>query len=367
MATAFYSTRPDNGPTTLPPSVHVNLYPRGLPISELDFKDTRYPTLASPAQLNRRSSGMLLETSGRNPWENRPQTADSSIRSLPDTPGATWSNLQRRGEVEARERVGSPQPPQQFHMKQQAQQQQQQHQQQQYPFYQSAVSYALPPGPTHRAVEGYNLDDTSRVPSRASGDIKTAELDSARFVSGGRPLSSHRQQTPGEALSQERHFSVLPRHPPLPGAVAGASPVNSFNVNTPSHSPLPHSPTYNPSLGIPISPKPRAYAQHPTYVTPQSAPNPLNTVYSPAPPPQEEVCVECAMRDQDMADVDVTTPGIWERESDAAFNDLVRREQEDEAGGVVTLDPSRPRAKGGRLTEQNLKIWLSIVSVLVSA
>jgi hypothetical protein len=67
------------------------------------------------------------------------------------------------------------------------------------------------------------------------------------------------------------------------------------------------------------------------------------------------------MRDQDMIDVDVTSPGIWERESDAMFEELKHRELEDEANGIVNEDPSRPRVRGGRLTEQNLKMWLSVV------
>lgn len=93
---------------------------------------------------------------------------------------------------------------------------------------------------------------------------------------------------------------------------------------------------------------------------------PVNPVYSPPqppqlPPPAEEVCVECAMRDQEMADVDVTSPGVWERASDAAFEELKRRELEDEMNGVVSSDLTRPRIRGGRLTEQNLRLWLSIV------
>lgn len=69
------------------------------------------------------------------------------------------------------------------------------------------------------------------------------------------------------------------------------------------------------------------------------------------------------MRDQDMADVDVTSPGVWERASDVLFEELMERELQDEANGVVVVDDSsRPKARGGRLTEQNLKIWLSVVS-----
>ena len=56
------------------------------------------------------------------------------------------------------------------------------------------------------------------------------------------------------------------------------------------------------------------------------------------PPPhlvqQPEVCVECMMRDRDMADVDVTGHGMWERESDAEFEEVMRAEQEGEYGSA---------------------------------
>jgi len=69
------------------------------------------------------------------------------------------------------------------------------------------------------------------------------------------------------------------------------------------------------------------------------------------------------MRDQDMADVDVTSAGVWERASDGLFEELKQRELEDEANGVVVDKPTRPRIKGGRLTEQNIKLWLSVVRI----
>jgi hypothetical protein len=71
------------------------------------------------------------------------------------------------------------------------------------------------------------------------------------------------------------------------------------------------------------------------------------------------------MRDQDMADVDVTSPGVWERDSDVLYEDLLHREREEKLSGVVNTDPSRPRAIGGRLTEPNLRIWLSVVSSIL--
>jgi hypothetical protein len=61
------------------------------------------------------------------------------------------------------------------------------------------------------------------------------------------------------------------------------------------------------------------------------------------------------LRDQDMASVDVASPGVWERASDVLFEELMERELQDEANGVVVVDDSsRPKAIGGCLTEQNL-------------
>ncbi|KAJ7703200.1 hypothetical protein B0H17DRAFT_94477 [Mycena rosella] len=208
----------------------------------------------------------------------------------------------------------------------------------------SVVSYALPPGAARRVVERYSLEDTAqRAPSRASAETRPTALESNQD-----PPNPLLRQSP----SQELPASLLPsapRHPALP-AGAGSSRTGLPNF-TPPIMPLSASPGYNP----PVSPNPRAYAHQPTYITPPPAPRPVAL----STPPQEEVCVECAMRDQDMIDVDVTTPGVWERESDAVFEDLLRRELEDEASGVVVDDPSRPPARGGLLTEQNLKAWLS--------
>lgn len=94
-----------------------------------------------------------------------------------------------------------------------------------------------------------------------------------------------------------------------------------------------------------------------------------------APVVVEEVCIECMMRDRDMADVDVTGSGVWERESDVWYNELVRKEEEEEVRARVEgLPPpsqnpngkQRPRAKGGFLTEENLKVWLTLVSSSIS-
>jgi len=123
---------------------------------------------------------------------------------------------------------------------------------------------------------------------------------------------------------------------------------------------------YSPAMAVPVtvSPNPRVQAQQPTYITPTPAPKPINPVFTTQPLPAEEVCVECAMRDQDMADVDVTSPRVWARESDAHYEDLLRRELEEEAMGVPHQELQRPRARGGRLTEANLKLWLTMVRLI---
>ncbi|KAJ6593900.1 hypothetical protein B0H19DRAFT_1092649 [Mycena capillaripes] len=217
----------------------------------------------------------------------------------------------------------------------------------------STVSYALPPGAAaRRVVERYSLDDPSpRAPSRASAETRLTIQESIQDPAKAQdPAKTTLRQSP----SQDLPASLLPsapRHPALPALGVGASSSKPGTPTYPPIMPLSASPGYNP----PVSPNPRAFAQQPTYIT-AAAPNPIAL----STPPQEEVCVECAMRDQDMIDVDVTSPGIWERESDVMFDELMRRELEDEANGVVADDPSRPRARGGLLTEQNLKVWLSV-------
>ena len=153
--------------------------------------------------------------------------------------------------------------------------------------------------------------------------------------------------------------SASPRHPSYPTAGIGAGPSSSSQSPI---VPLSAGPAYNAAImQIPISPKTRAYPQHPTYITPTTSPA-MQPSFSPPQVPKEEICVECAMRDQDMADVDVTSPGVWDRESDILYEELCRREAEEDVSGRSSSDNhSRPRAKGGRLTEENLRFWLSIV------
>ncbi|BGP57516.1 hypothetical protein JCM8202_002234 [Rhodotorula sphaerocarpa] len=70
---------------------------------------------------------------------------------------------------------------------------------------------------------------------------------------------------------------------------------------------------------------------------------PNSALVLPNPPPhlvpQPEICVECMMRDRDMADVDVTTPGVWDRASDIDYEEQMRweaEEQQSHSGGSGT-------------------------------
>lgn len=119
------------------------------------------------------------------------------------------------------------------------------------------------------------------------------------------------------------------------------------------------------SIRMPPSSNPRAVPQSPKYV---NAPTngTQSPIYAKHHIPREEVCLECAMRDQDMADVDATSPGVWERDSDVHYNDLIRSEEEAISNGI-SLPEDRPRSTGDMLTVTNLKVWLSIVRVFLSA
>ncbi|KAG6830165.1 hypothetical protein H0H92_001894 [Tricholoma furcatifolium] len=315
-------------------------------MTELDFQDSRYP---APINVNsQRTSTLLFSGMDRSGWDSLSTGNDTGQRtnhegsSPRDAATSTWGTEQRThqdaqllqlppsrtsatsADIQS---IGSQSLSQSLSQEPSR----------------NTLSYAPSPG-TRRVIERYSLDDNPQQPSsRASANVISVPntYDTKNTVS----LSPTAQPAP------------LP-----PGARRSISPsagIGAYGRSTNEYPimPLSASPSYDP----PVAPKHRAYAQQPTYITPPTTPTPIKTVYSPRPPPQEEVCVECAMRDEEMADVDVTSPGVWDRESDAAFEDLKRREEEDEARGIVTIDdPKRPRVKGGLLTEQNLKIWLNI-------
>jgi hypothetical protein len=339
MATAIQY---DSGPT-LVPNPHPNVYPRPLSIAELEYKDNRYQPLAPPMQTSRHTSAMVY-SSGPAPWDNpgdQQRRQDQYTQWIPSTNQSDVGVFGADGVANGQ-------------------------QQSRNPGQDDTVTYTLPPGAARRVIERYSLEESippdpySSPNTHGSGAVETnvqiQHAPSPPPQTSQMPRPTNGRSSPLPATSLDVRYLPIP--PQLTGAASTATSSSS-----PTFSPAPPfvtTPQYNQSIGIPVSPKPRAYAQQPVYITPSSAPNPVKPVYSP--PPQEEVCLECAMRDQDMADVDVASPGVWDRDSDVLYEDLVRREREERASGIVNTDPTRPRAIGGRLTETNLKIWLSVVS-----
>ncbi|KAI6046162.1 hypothetical protein EDC04DRAFT_3016213 [Pisolithus marmoratus] len=225
------------------------------------------------------------------------------------------------------------------------------------------------PKPTSQGVSArytagrFSLDDdasSGNAPPLLNGSLMDSRFLNDSFKSLGESLTIS-QPPPSSPLQVQSSRDI-----PVPPHPAGSRQTPYHLPEAASHSRLsPNSLSatrpYSPTLGIPIpiSTNPRVYPQHPTFITPAAAPDPINPILSPTPlQPPEEVCVECAMRDQDMADVTVTGPGVWDRESDVLYQELLRREEDEEAAGILRSEcSSRPRARGGRLTEQNLKLW----------
>ncbi|KAI6033028.1 hypothetical protein F5J12DRAFT_798263 [Pisolithus orientalis] len=223
------------------------------------------------------------------------------------------------------------------------------------------------PKPTSQGVSArhttgrFSLDDdtsSGNVPPLLNGGLMDSGFLNDSFKSLGESLTVS-QPPPSSPLQVQSSRDIpVSLHP----ANSRQTPYHlSEGASHPRFPPNSLSRPYSPTLGIPIpiSTNPRAYPQHPTFITPAAAPDPINPILSPTPlQPPEEVCVECAMRDQDMADVIVTGPGVWDRESDVLYQELLRREEEEETAGILRSEcSSRPRARGGRLTEQNLKLW----------
>ncbi|KAJ3735684.1 hypothetical protein DFJ43DRAFT_1144003 [Lentinula guzmanii] len=266
-------------------------------MNELDFRDNRYPSIAAHSSKSTRDQPTSNSVLlASSGWE--PEERESSSSNPP-----LRNSLSRNGASDAQ---SLPEPSK------------------------SAVSYSLPQN-NRRVVERYSLDnDAQQEPAFQDKQTSFKEMPTSLIP-------------------------AAPRHPSLPSAGIGAGPSNANGSIPPVIIPLSASPTYAP----PISSRQRAYPQQPTYIQ-NVSPNPVNPVYLPNNPPAEEICIECAMRDQDMADVDVTSPGIWDRESDIHYEELKRKEAEEEASGIITEGPPRPKATGGKLTESNLKLWLSV-------
>lgn len=166
-------------------------------------------------------------------------------------------------------------------------------------------------------------------------------------------------------MSLSRSPPSTPPSPPreLSGIGLPLPAIHLGSFSTMQMPPRRTSPPMDPSAPLRVVPE--------MYFYPEDLAEPASRYPAPAQPPPpmqaaiEEVCVECMMRDRDMADVDVTSPGIWARESDVWYEELVRREEEEMRSGVAP-EPTRRRtpAHGGMLTAANLRIWTQMVCCL---
>ncbi|KAF8552523.1 hypothetical protein OG21DRAFT_1415993 [Imleria badia] len=351
MAT-LSTIQPSRQDSTVSPNLssnlHLNFFQHGLAISDLDFKDNRYPSLSLTSKPTNGPS--MVVASGDTHARDDPNLVPNDTRRLPSaaldisrshTADPTYDRRTLNDEkydMSLPSDADGPLPP-------------------------TTVTYALP-GNTRRQVERCSLDDNSH---NQSNGATTPLLNGSNFIDS--KLFNDSFKSFGESLTQPPPSPPAGARDMSPSLYPGAMRQSSYPladgtaVSRLSSANGLSSRPYSPTLAIPISSNPRVYPQHPTYITPAAAaPDPINPILSPNPPQQqEEVCVECAMRDQDMADVVVIGPGIWDRDSDVLFEELLRREEEEEVSGILPSEcSSRPRARGGRLTEQNLKLWATM-------
>jgi hypothetical protein len=200
-----------------------------------------------------------------------------------------------------------------------------------------------------------------------------------------RPLSNkpHQKHKPSRSTSIPNEFSQFPQNSPPPSPKDESAP-STLPV-------LPPSTSYAAGFAS-VSPYPTtAPAQQPSYrnsVTSRralmtgaiSAGGPTATPYRVE--PGVEVCLECMMRDRDLITVDVSSPGVWARESDRDWEELLEMEREGEdissklkagreweGGGPVGMGKVagfgedaqggewKRTMKGDPLSEENLKEW----------
>ncbi|KAI0032236.1 hypothetical protein K488DRAFT_86038 [Vararia minispora EC-137] len=217
----------------------------------------------------------------------------------------------------------------------------------------------FPPSPASSLPQPQTVDTQQReaAPSPASEQDGRPSWDNRQWFRDQRPEQPDAGTPPRrEMQAQPKHNQTKDSTGPSVRARDDAQWAKSWRSPEEQVWPEPAPPRAR--AEVRVSGSARAPAQQPTVV---AAPPPVQQQQ--AQPQVEEVCVECAMRDEDMADVDVTSPGVWARESDVAFEDLLQKEEAEEEAGIVSGDPSRPRARGGRLTEANLRLWLTLVRI----
>ncbi|KAH7098448.1 hypothetical protein BKA62DRAFT_622604 [Auriculariales sp. MPI-PUGE-AT-0066] len=243
---------------------------------------------------------------------------------------------------------------------------------------------SLPPGAAPPAPSGF-------IPTPAPSGSPSSPPPSQRRSLPDAEKQTLQQQSPISPSSgpvngilptpPASHSQGGPRHPSA--AQQATQTAGTPNPNARPRQSFVQAPTYPSITPLPVSLQGLIASESPLQSTSPPPPNTSagqQTLPLPRKLPQEEVCVECMMRDRDMADVDVTSPGVWTRPSDADYDDLVRREREEElaeTGTMTTTErrsvaghssssghvsnsrlPRGIRSRGGRLTEENVRKWI---------
>jgi hypothetical protein len=330
-------------------------FPRGLNISDLDLRDDRYPRISSSRHVppgphqGTKTANLVSSHSHILPDAMHQPVRDPSLPS-PDlaTPPFTLASAQPDIPQVSDERRSMLQPDAQ-------------------PSQASPPIASFPPNsnPVDHVRAASSPSSMNEINSRLYGPSRISQASIGEVSKPGdvpSPTLHPSSLQPGSPRQASSRVS-RPTDQYIPSR-SGAAPSQGQGVDLSSLSPNMRLSQYNPA--ITVSSNPRVQAHQPTYINPAPAPTPINPVFTSQPLPAEEICVECAMRDQDMADVDVTSPGVWSRESDVHYDELLRRELEEEAMTISPQEQQRPRARGGRLLEANLKLWLTMVRVLSS-
>jgi hypothetical protein len=219
--------------------------------------------------------------------------------------------------------------------------------------------------PTQQPSPPQSFKDPSPTHMKQSSDDKTPEfVDAAPPFSNSDSPAPLRQPSLYNPWQSPKPYGQDP--PPSRGSMRSVSQQPGFQspgifAGHPSQQPPDNPPiTTSALIPVPVSSSPRAVPQSPRFVNASLLNGTQNPIYAKPHIPREEVCLECSMRDQDMADVDVTSPGIWERDSDVYYQDLIRSEEEAISNDTPIRD-DRPSSTGDILTETNLKLWLTMV------
>jgi len=162
----------------------------------------------------------------------------------------------------------------------------------------------------HQGYQGVSLDVESSKETQGRLNKKASMNDLNTSPTTSSPTAKRSLPRPPEAM-------LLP-------AASTTWPI--------PNAPKPYQPQHQPQKSASILPIVSGLADAGPYptTTPRQSAIGLGkppSARAPAPKMQEEVCLECMMRDRDLADIDVIGPGCWSRQSDADWDELKWREE----------------------------------------